>query len=179
MANKTIDELDDGGTLQPGDVLPIFRTDKTQRVTFGTFQQTLVDTMWPVGSIFISTISVNPETYMTGTSWVAYSQGRVLVGVGTGTDNRSVSETFNMGGTGGEYSHVLEEPEMPVHDHGYSYQYFSDNNHPDKPLWGKTYDCPDWKKREQKNDKTDTAGGSQPHENMPPYIVVYMWRRMA
>ena len=23
------------------------------------------------------------------------------------------------------------------------------------------------------------SGGSQPHNNMPPYLVVYMWKRIA
>ena len=120
MANKTIDDLDDGGNLQSGDVLPIFRTDKTQRVTFGSFQQTLVDSIWPVGSIFISTQNANPSTYMTETSWVAYSQGRVLVGAGTGEDQENPPMSFSGGDQGGEYLHRLTVPEMPPHSHGYS-----------------------------------------------------------
>jgi microcystin-dependent protein len=26
---------------------------------------------------------------------------------------------------------------------------------------------------------TNSKGGSQPHNNMPPYLVVYMWKRLS
>ena len=29
------------------------------------------------------------------------------------------------------------------------------------------------------NVKTMYAGGNQPHNNLPPYLAVYMWRRTA
>ena len=41
---------------------------------------------FPVGGIYMSTDSSNPSTIWSGTTWQAIAQGRVLIGVGTGTD---------------------------------------------------------------------------------------------
>lgn len=74
------------------------------------------------------------------------------------------SEYGNIGNTGGEATHQLTEAEMPKHRHGYG-----------TPSWhdGRTtvsggHRMPDVAAREQ----TDVAGGGQPHENRPPYIVM-------
>jgi hypothetical protein len=71
---------------------------------------------YPVGSIYISTSNTNPSTFIGGT-WVAYGQGRTLIGAGTGTDSNSTSKTFSAGSTGGEYTHTLTIAEMPSHAH--------------------------------------------------------------
>ena len=76
--------------------------------------------MYPVGSIYISTsISTASELEKTlgvGT-WETYASGKTLVGVGTGTDSNSVSKTFKINETGGEYTHDLTTSEMPSHSH--------------------------------------------------------------
>ena len=76
--------------------------------------------MYPVGSIYISTsISTASELEKTlgvGT-WETYASGKTLVGVGTGTDSNSVSKTFKINETGGEYTHNLTTSEMPSHSH--------------------------------------------------------------
>jgi len=43
--------------------------------------------------------------------------GRIPVGVGTGTDDNAVDDTFTLGGEEGEYEHTLTEAEMPEHNH--------------------------------------------------------------
>ena len=76
--------------------------------------------MYPVGSIYISTsISTASELEKTlgvGT-WESYASGKTLVGVGTGTDSNSVSKTFKVNETGGEYTNNLTTSEMPSHSH--------------------------------------------------------------
>ena len=76
--------------------------------------------MYPVGSIYISTsISTASELEKTlgvGT-WESYASGKTLVGVGTGTDSNSVSKTFKINETGGEYTHNLTTSEIPDHSH--------------------------------------------------------------
>jgi microcystin-dependent protein len=44
-------------------------------------------------------------------------KGRVIVGVGTGTDDNAVSDTFTLGGEEGEYKHPTAFAEMPGHGH--------------------------------------------------------------
>lgn len=73
----------------------------------------LVDILYPVGHIYMSTNSANPGTLFPGTTWEAYAQGRVLIGAGTGTDSRSEKKTFTAGSTGGEYNHQLTVGELP------------------------------------------------------------------
>ena len=77
----------------------------------------LVDILYPVGHIYMSTNSANPETLFPGTTWEAYAQGRVLIGAGTGTDSRSEKKTFTAGSTGGEYNHQLTVGEIAQHSH--------------------------------------------------------------
>ena len=57
---------------------------------------------YPVGSVKITYDNVNPSTNMGGT-WVQFSQGRVLIGQGTGSDG-TTSQTFGAGATGGRYT---------------------------------------------------------------------------
>lgn len=76
--------------------------------------------MYPVGSIYIttsiSTASELEKTLGVGT-WETYASGKTLVGVGTGTDSNSVSKTFKVNETGGEYTHNLTTSEIPSHSH--------------------------------------------------------------
>ena len=77
--------------------------------------------LYPVGSIYMSTSSTNPSSFIGG-KWEAYGQGRVLVGVGT-----NGGYTFTAGSTGttvgaktnplGEYTHVLTANEIASHTH--------------------------------------------------------------
>lgn len=57
---------------------------------------------YPVGSVKLTWDAVNPGTRLGGT-WVQFSQGRVLLGQGTGSDG-STSQTFGAGATGGRYT---------------------------------------------------------------------------
>lgn len=79
--------------------------------------QNILDFVHPVGSIYMTMDSQNPSTLFGG-EWVAWGQGRVPVGFGTGRDINGVSKTFSsIGGTGGEYNHTLSNVEMPKHGH--------------------------------------------------------------
>lgn len=133
-----------------------------------------LDTVYPVGSVKLTWDAVNPGTRLGGT-WVQFSQGRVLIGQGTGSDG-STSMTFGAAGTGGEYNHTLTQEEMPSHYHA------------SKPLWvggggAGSNNCvtgyPTIGKAGQYGINTENTGGSKAHNNLPPYAVVYCWRRTA
>ena len=82
----------------------------------------LLNFVYPVGSIFVSTVATNPGTYLGGT-WAAAGAGRVLIGVGT-----LGSDTYTAGATGGEARHVLSVAELASHNHGGATGYVS-NDH--------------------------------------------------
>lgn len=80
--------------------------------------------IYPVGAIMPTTSNVNPGTYLTGTTWESFGDGRTLVGVDTAdTDFNSAAKT---GGaktvTGGSHTHAtsghtLTTQEIPNHRH--------------------------------------------------------------
>lgn len=143
---------------------------------------------FPVGSVYLTYTNTNPGTIMGGT-WVQFSQGRVLLGQGTGSDG-STSMTFGAGATGGEYKHKLAQSEMPSHSHWLS----DDANHTahsfawggaGKTVWLNTLaaggngsgNVANTKQNEWNHTAYD--GGNGLHNNVQPYQVIYAWRRTA
>lgn len=74
--------------------------------------QEILDIIYPVGSIYMSVNSTNPQNLFGGT-WVAWGTGRVPVGIDTSQTEFNAVEK-----TGGEKTHKLKVSEMPSHDHG-------------------------------------------------------------
>ena len=139
--------------------------------------QNLLDTLnmvYPVGSIYMSVNSTSPASLFGGT-WERIKD-RFLLASG---------DTYSAGSTGGEAQHTLTVDEMPSHRHssssyqiGYPTNYTGADNY-----------CT-WVNNgtPRNNDvyfdqsgpiRTSYVGGSKPHNNMPPYIVVYMWKRVS
>lgn len=77
-----------------------------------------IDLVYPVGSILLSADNNNPGDRFIGSVWEQVSEGRFIVGVGTGTDKNDKSRTYSYGsGDLGEYTHSLKISELPPHDH--------------------------------------------------------------
>lgn len=128
----------------------------------------ILNMVYPVGSVYMSTSSANPSTFIGGT-WQRYAQGRTIVGV-------SENETeFNYAGkTGGEKSHRLTNQEMPSHSHGFNGNKMVGNGFGDAPA--NVTASGGWF---QLHSKTGSEGGDQPHNNLQPYITTYIWLRTA
>lgn len=127
--------------------------------------QEILDIIYPVGSIYISTTTTNPSTFFGGT-WERI-KGRFLLGAD--------DSTYKIGGTGGEASHTLSIDEMPSHNHtAYSFVY----NSPDNPF---TINPSGTSKLSTATGDigVDKTGGGKAHNNMPPYLVTYIWKRTA
>ena len=116
--------------------------------------------IYPVGSIYMSTVNVNPATLFGGT-WEQL-EDRFLLGAGT---------TYAAGATGGEATHTLTVDEMPSHRHDILAS-------TQGTAFGSAYINPSNGSRNS-TDRTELKGGGLPHNNMPPYIVVYMWKRLT
>ena len=97
------------------------------------------------------------------------------MGAGSGTDSNSETKIFEANSTGGEYSHKLTVEEMPSHSHksGVTARGFEVNgfngNHTAHVMFNPNYGTK----------STGDTGGSESHNNIQPYIVTYMWRRMS
>lgn len=125
--------------------------------------------VYPVGSIYMSINNVSPVTLFGG-KWVQI-QGRFLLGA---------SDVYKANTTGGEATHTLTANEMPEHAH-----YMASGNSGGDGTW--TPDAGSYLVDSVTTNKMtywaqigmDNAGGSAAHNNMPPYLVVYMWRRLA
>lgn len=118
---------------------------------------------YPIGSIYMSVNNTNPGSLFGGT-WQQL-EDRFLLGAGT---------VYTAGDTGGEATHTLTVAEMPAHTHK-SQGFWQTPDSGGHNAIARTMIS---------TDPTDTnslqdTGGNQPHNNMPPYLVVYMWKRTA
>lgn len=123
---------------------------------------------YPVGSIYISTSSTNPSTIYGGT-WERYGQGKTLVGL-----NESETEFSTVNKIGGEKTHTLTISEMPRHTH--SLYMNSGTDDLSRGFWLVQDAVPVSTSRAN---ITEYEGWSQPHNNLQPYITVYMWKRIS
>ena len=132
----------------------------------------LVDLIYPIGAIYITTSAVSPSSIWAGTTWVRFGEGKCVVGVD------DADADFASGATGGAKTHTLTTAEMPSHTHSL------DDNYRQLTTNGAIYHN-DFSKRFTAttegtvSNSTDATGGDQPHNNLQPYISCYMWKRTA
>lgn len=136
----------------------------------------ILDNVYPVGSIYMSVNSTNPKNLFGGT-WEQI-QGRFLFGM---------NSSYPAGSTGGEITHKLTWNEMPGHYHeGLYYSYQDTENSITLNGGSASYHIP-WGSSDYAGDYgagtgekeliTGTAGSGEAHNNMPPYLSVYIWKR--
>ena len=132
----------------------------------------IVNLIYPVGSLYMSTNSTNPSTLFGGT-WQPYAQGRCLIGAGQGDDG-TTSMSFTTGQSGGEYTHKLTIDEMPSHQHDMQHDL---NLH--GISGGSSVITAVVSAGSGKDVLTSLAGGDGTHNNVQPYIACNIWRRTA
>ncbi len=130
----------------------------------------IVDIVYPIGSIYMSVNAADPSTLFSGTSWEKL-EGRFLLGS---------DSTYKPGSTGGEATHTLTYDEMPKHTHPmYSYNPGGDGTWtPDEGAY-LTDSVTDSKTTWWARLAMGYAGGDAAHNNMPPYLAVNMWKRTS
>lgn len=127
----------------------------------------IIDIVYPVGSIYMSVNAADPSKLFSGTAWEKL-EGRFLLGS---------SSTYKPGSTGGEATHTLTFSEMPTHRHSIYYPNaggpYGDAaiSYPEGSGINKTWQA--------EMCKTEIAGDSVAHNNMPPYLSVNMWKRIS
>ena len=160
---------------------------------------------YPIGAIYMSLQSTNPGEFLGGV-WERIAHGRTLMGEGVvqaNSDNWCGSITAGdwtayAGLTGGEVFHGLTTNEIPAHTHGRKTltgqwrskkarfpgssersgiiteweanqaTYWSSGGGTDTNTVGWKIDA---------SHEHDSVGGNGKHNNLPPYLVVYIWKR--
>ena len=134
-----------------------------------------VDDIYPVGSIYMSVNATDPAKLFGGT-WERIKE-KFLLGAG---------ETHTAGSTGGEFENTLGIEQIPPHNHPQTKifpngqvgtivfedvegEYSGDTRPEAQNNW----------LTNKKPVSTLYTGGGQPHNNTPPYLAVYIWKRTA
>lgn len=159
------------------------------------------EAIYPVGTVYISTVSTNPNTLFGFGTWSALSAGKTLVCIDSGdTDFDTLEET------GGAKTHTLTEAEMSSHLHtmnpasttssGQSATHYHVYTTRSTTMSTGSGSGGDWKQGPSTQTSggvsvghthdwniaafdSGTAGSGTAHANLQPYIVVYMFKRTA
>lgn len=158
-------------------------------VDLENYSNTILQTVYPVCSIYISTTNTNPSTLFGFGSWEQITDKFLL----------AAGNTYAAGETGGEASHTLTTSEIPSHKHTGTTSTAGAHTHQigtDKDVdYLAAGDC--WSVHNASSGATYTngyttsagdhehtvtisnTGGGQSHNNMPPYLAVYVWKRIS
>ena len=150
--------------------------------------------LYPIGSIYLSVNSTNPSNYFGGT-WEQI-EDRFLIGAGN---------LYNSGAIGGEASVKLSVSNLPEHSHSGTTNVDGHHRHDIAYYaadavqatnndyignsgmgWSTHYRLNEWltfdgnnKSAHSHSFTTNNTGSNTAHNNMPPYLAVYMWKRIA
>ena len=165
VLSKTVSEIEDA----------LGKADNIE-TTFDTLFTQKMLSIYPVGAIYMSASSTSPASLFGGT-WEQI-QNRFLLAAGS---------SYEAGNTGGEATHKLTANEIPSHTHALRAN----------TSWGESETLGAWKQYVSSGilmdagssgttittsyyyDVPQHVGGGAAHNNMPPYLVVYMWKRTA
>ena len=165
----------------------------TTQIATTAFVTTGLQAAYPVGSIYLSTVSTNPNTLFGFGTWVAFGSGRMLI---------SQDATYPAGTTGGSATTTLITANLPSHSHSATTT-ISDPGHNHSTTWNNINDfnqgsnspgaeaSPDdtqgtFSITSNNNTTGITAstsigntGSGTAAATISPYISVYMWNRTA
>ena len=147
---------------------------------------------YPIGAVYISTQPTDPASILGG-RWKALNEGRVLIGA---------NDAYPAGSKGGEARVVLSVDQMPSHSHSGStstsgqhlHNIYGTVNETDRRAYVPSYIDTEHKLLTTTGMNLGTTayggshyhyldvsqtGGNKPHNNLPPYLSVYMWERIS
>ena len=126
-----------------------------------------IDLLTPaIGEIHITTSDENPSIRFGGT-WEQIKDTFLLAS----------GDIYSPGSTGGEAEHALTIDEIPSHVHGFQRHML--NRYDDGENTGESGYGVSNKTIDIYSALTTAVGGGQPHNNIPPYLAVYVWKRVA
>ncbi|MCX4248348.1 MAG: hypothetical protein OSJ65_01130 [Bacilli bacterium] len=129
--------------------------------------ETNFDAIYPIGSFYFTSSNTNPSALFGG-AWRQIKDRFIL----------SCGDKYANGSTGGEENHTLNIDEMPNHNH----EIRTNIVHGDGPIVNQEILNAGIFAGEGRNRLCSDcfgAGGNQPHNNMPPYLAIYVWERIS
>jgi len=173
--NTTIDDDFDGKLVLRNDTTSNVELTLSNKQWY--HEATFFDKIYPIGSVHITTNSVNPSNYFDG-EWERIRDTFLLA---SGT-------TYENGATGGsaEVKLTASQSGVPAHNHTYAhsdttYKLNTTNRKPGTSTavaYGTSITATANNTTKTSNDNT-AQNASEAHNNMPPYLAVYMWERVG
>lgn len=126
----------------------------------------------PIGSIYITVSNDNPSKWFGGT-WEQIKDQFLL----------SAGDTYKAGTTGGSATHTLTVDEIPAHTHkikrnnNYTGSFMIDIGKSNQ--WGSAITNTSGYTAQPIGVTIENTGGGAAHNNMPPYLAVYVWKRVS
>ena len=165
----------DGTYVMPtsdGDSGQVMSTNGEGQVSFTTLSgvTATIANAYPVGSLYMNASNAtNPASLLGFGTWAAFGAGRVLVGIDSSdTDFDGAEET------GGSKTHALTTGELAAHNHAVG---SNDSGTGPGGAAGNQEHVRDAGVGNGPVTPTSTTGSGTAHNNVQPYIVVYMWKR--
>ena len=168
MANSKITELTAFTAPALTDVVPV--VDLAGPTTKKSTLSDVLKLAYPVGCIYTSTVSTNPATVFGFGTWGAFGAGKVLVGLDSGDTDFDTAEE-----TGGAKTHTLTTAEIPAHNH----QILRERSATTGGATTLIARTSDTSSTVDTTVFTENSGSGGAHNNVQPYIVVYMFKRTA
>ena len=146
-------------------------------------------TLYPVGSIFTTTAHSTASAVNTALgfgTWEAFGAGKVMVGHDPNDSDFDAASPS----TGGAKTHALTFDEMPAHSHQWYKQGSSSGQRIDATTGNPRFNSFDSDGNDEAfgdplsedlytDTATDRSSDGTAHNNLQPYIAVYMWKRTA
>ena len=133
----------------------------------GITQADVLNFTYPIGSIKMTVTAENPGEKIGGV-WERWGNGRVPIAVDENDTDLASAEL-----TGGEKEHTLTEEEIPSHSHDAELPISGESE-----LGGKN-GISEMAIGGTVTVSTEAVGGGKAHNNLPPFITCYFWKRTA
>lgn len=145
-------------------------------------KNTLINKIYPIGSIYMSLKNISPASFLGG-NWTQI-KSKFLLGADVDFETNTIP-TFKTETEGGNETVTLSLSQIPSH-YGHLYdewlnkgtakgRYLNNSHTAEYGTDGRGWDA---KYGSEYYPAGQSLGGGQPHNNMPPYKVVFMWQRV-
>ena len=166
--------------------IPTSTNDKTL-ATMEWVRSFIAASIYPVGGLYTTTVNADPSTLLGFGTWQRFAEGRTLVGFSSDVTSATPDWVKVNGNTFGEYNSTLSTDQIPAHFHTIvgddelrvGSRFGSDGLIPNSDTIYPYDSKSDGMPAAGRQYRSGVTGDNQPHNNVQPSIVVFIWRRTA